>query len=129
MLRETVTPLNASTPDTPATTVDNTDLVASSVPPSPTSSPIYSLSFAKFLQRVERRSSSVSGSRVKKAPPAPESTPVAKRTRSLKRTALLVDLESSQDSVQPNFSEKSPDKTLIALKAKQKKKKQNSLQK
>jgi hypothetical protein len=62
--------------------------------------------------------------RPKAAPPVPESTPIAKRTRSLKRTASLSDLGSDEalDVSPPAY--KTPDKTLKSLKLKAKKLKQ-----
>ncbi len=84
-----------------------------------------SSSLAKFVQRVQRGNSLTRTTRPKKPIPAPETTPVAKRTRSLKRSASLNDFDISHvDS--PTLSDKSPDKTLVALKAKSKKKKQSS---
>jgi hypothetical protein len=83
---------------------------------------------SKFMQRAERRSASSSKPRRSKPiPPPPETTPVAKRTRSLKRSASIGDLQGISDSRPITISDISPDKTLAALKAKQKKLKKKSV--
>jgi hypothetical protein len=81
-------------------------------------------SVTKFLNRMVKRSASLKKPRRSKAaPPLPETTPVAKRTRSLKRAASFGDIPSLSDE-SPYRPVKSPDKTLLSLKAKAKKLKQ-----
>jgi hypothetical protein len=83
-------------------------------------------SLSNFIRRVERRSSSLKMPRRPKAPlPTTNGTPVAKRTRSLKRAASMNDTDLVSADI--NFSDKSPDKTLLSLKAKAKKRKDKSL--
>jgi hypothetical protein len=88
--------------------------------------PMLGPSLSNFIHLVERRSTSLKMPRRPKAPPpTTNGTPVVKRTRSLKRTASLNDF----DTVLADFSlsDKSPDKTLLSLKAKAKKRKDKSL--
>jgi hypothetical protein len=67
----------------------------------------------------------IKSTRPKKPIPILETTPVAKRTRSLKRNASLNELDSCADLETVALSDYSPDKTLSALKTKLKKKKKN----
>ncbi len=96
--------------------------------PVPLALPALGQSLTRFTQRAERRSTSSARSRKPKPPPpTPLTTPVAKRTRSLKRSASIGDLQSVQGTRPISLNDASPDKTLVSLKTKQKKQKKKSV--